>query len=128
MGQTARKKPVVEAREKPVRVLGRGLRAARGVRLSLRALREATGKTQSEVAMAAQMDQGDVSRLERRRDFDDAQVSTLRRYAAALGGQIELVMTFGNRRIIVSAAHAPATNLTPANKPLRKTGRKTARS
>ena len=42
------------ARElEPVRVLGRGLRAQRGVRLTLRVLREAAGKTQTDVAATA---------------------------------------------------------------------------
>lgn len=85
----------------PVRVLGRGLRAQRGVRLTLRALREAAGKTQVQVAASAQMDQSDVSRLEGRSDFEDCQVATLRRYLKALGGDLELVSTFGNKRITV---------------------------
>ena len=56
------------------RVLGCGLRAERGVHLSIRALREAAGKTQVEVAAESQIDQADVSRLERRESFDDCQV------------------------------------------------------
>ena len=35
------------------------------------------------------MDQADVSRLKRRKDFDDCLVSTLRRYVAALGAELE---------------------------------------
>lgn len=50
----------------PVRVLGRGFRVERGVRLTLRTLRGATGKTQVDVARAAKMDQADISRLEAR--------------------------------------------------------------
>lgn len=86
----------------PVRVLGRGLRAQRGVRLTMRALREGVGRTQTELAEAALIDQGDVSRLEGRKDFDDCLVSTLRRYVGALGGQLELVATFGDKRIILA--------------------------
>ena len=86
----------------PVRVLGRGLRAQRGVRLTLRVLREATGKTQADVATLTQIDQADVSRLERRHEFDDCQVATLRRVVEALGGQLELVATFGNKKITVT--------------------------
>ena len=52
----------------PVRVLGRGLRAQRGVRLTMRVVREAAGKTQVDVAAQSQMDQADVSRLESRED------------------------------------------------------------
>ena len=39
----------VEQEAEPVRVLGRGLRAQRGVHLTIRTLREAAGKTQAEV-------------------------------------------------------------------------------
>jgi Helix-turn-helix domain len=95
----------------PVRVLGRGLRAQRGVHLTMRTVREAVGKTQVAVAQAAQMDQADVSRLEGREAFGDCQVSTLERYVAALGGQLELVAAFGDKRIILTGlADTPANN------------------
>lgn len=86
----------------PVRVLGRGLRAQRGVHLTMRTLREATGKTQTEVAEASMIDQADISRLESRENLADCQVSTLQRYVAALGGQLELVAAFGNKKIVLS--------------------------
>jgi transcriptional regulator with XRE-family HTH domain len=88
----------------PVRVLGRGVRAQRGVHLTMRTLREAAGRTQAEVAEASRMDQADISRLESRETFADCQVSTLQRYVAALGGQLELVATFGNKKIVLSGA------------------------
>jgi hypothetical protein len=86
----------------PVRVLGRGLRARQGVSLTLRVLREAAGRTQAELASLAQIDQGDISRLERRGDFDDCQSATLKRYIEALGGRLELVAVFGNKRITLT--------------------------
>ena len=86
----------------PVRVLGRGLRAQRGVHLTIRTVREAVGQTQAAVAEAAQMDQSDVSRLESRETFGECQVSTLERYVAALGGQLELVAAFGDKKIILT--------------------------
>ena len=86
----------------PVRVLGRGLRAQRGVHLTMRTVREAVDKTQAAVAQAAQMDQSDVSRLESRETFGECQVSTLERYIAALGGQLELVAAFGDKKIILA--------------------------
>jgi len=89
----------VETQVEPVRVLGRGLRARRGVHLTLRVLREAAGKTQTEVATEAGIDQADISRLERRQEFADCQVATLQRYLEALGGELELVATFGDKRI-----------------------------
>ena len=86
----------------PVRVLGRGLRAKRGVRMTVRALRAAAGKAQTEVAKAAHMDQADVSRLERKADFDDCEVATLRRYIESLGGILEIVAVFGDKKITVA--------------------------
>ncbi len=86
----------------PVRVLGRGLRAQRGVHLTMRTVREAVGQTQIDVAETARMDQSDVSRLENRESFGDCQVSTLERYVAALGGQLELVAAFGDKKIILA--------------------------
>ena len=83
----------------PVRVLGRGLRAQRGVRLPIRLVREATGKTQVEVATRSEIDQADISRLERRADFDECQVGTLRRYIEAIGGTLELTAAFGDKKI-----------------------------
>jgi len=80
---------------KEARIVGRGLRKDR--RLPLRALREAIGKTQLELAAEADMSQGDVSRLEQRADL---KLSTLRRYVKALGGEVEFVAVFPNGRRI----------------------------
>lgn len=125
MSQSAKKqRPRPEP--EPVRVLGRGLRAARGVRLTLKTLREASGKTQIDVARRSQIDQGDVSRLESRGDFDDCLVATLRRYVEALGGTLDLVAQFGDKKISVAGAQASVVQ-TPANKALQRTGRKPAR-
>lgn len=113
-----------------VRVLGRGLRAQRGVHLTMRTLREAAGKTQIDVAAASQINQADVSRLESREDFDDYQVSTLRRYLAALGGQLEIVGAFGNKKIVISGVRAeplPAPKKLPPNRALQPTSRKARR-
>ena len=123
----ARRKRAAAALE-PVRIPGRGLGAQRGVHLTMRALREATGKTQLDVADDSQMDQADISRLESRRDFDDCQVATLRRYVAALGGQLELVAAFGSKRIVLAGTTAPgASGVAPRTKSSPRTGRKAAR-
>ncbi len=71
------------------KIVRRGPKNPLGPRLDLRSVREAIGKTQEEIARAAEMDQGDVSRLEQR---DDVKVSTLRRYVRALGAKLELVV------------------------------------
>lgn len=94
--------------DEPVRVLGRGLRAKRGVHLTMRTVREAAGQTQIDVAQTARMDQSDVSRLESRDDFGDCQVSTLQRYVAALGGRLELVAAFGDKKIILTGTTTSA--------------------
>jgi hypothetical protein len=118
MSAPARRQLSVEP--EPVRVLGRGLRAQRGVRLTLRTLRDATGKTQSDVAIETRMDQADVSRLESREDFGDCQVFTLQRYVSALGGQLELVAAFGDKRIVLCGVERRPRE-TPANNQLQRT-------
>ncbi len=113
-----------ESETEPVRVLGRGLRAQSGVHLTLRTLREAAGKTQVDVTGAAQMDQADISRLEGCETFEDCQVSTLQRYLSALGGQLELVAAFGDKKIVIAGVHAGGT---PAIKALQRTRRRPVR-
>jgi hypothetical protein len=78
------------------KVVGRGLKKDR--RLTLQTLRVALGKTQADIARAAEMDQGDVSRLEAR---DDKKLSTLGRYAVALGGQLEVAVVVNGRRFLL---------------------------
>lgn len=64
--------------------------------MELRELREQAGKTQAEVAEIAEMTQAELSKFERR---EDHLVSTLRRYVTALGGELEVVAVFENKRI-----------------------------
>ncbi|MCC6527087.1 MAG: XRE family transcriptional regulator [Polyangiaceae bacterium] len=98
------------------RAIARGVHAARGVHLTLRTVREAVGSTQAELAAATGMDQADVSRLERRSDLNDCQVSTLRRYVEALGGELAIVAVFGDKRISLVGATAPPEDAAqPAN-------------
>ena len=110
----------IEMQEEPVRVLGRGLRAQRGVHLTLRTLREAAGKTQVDVTGLSQMDQADISRLESRESFGDCQVSTLQRYLSAIGGRLEIVAAFGDKKIVVTGVHAGPSGLSAASKPLKR--------
>lgn len=125
MSQVARRKVFEQA--EPVRVLGRGLRAARGVRMTARMVREASGKTQVAVSEAAGMDQADISRLENRGDFSDCQVATLERYIEALGGTLEVVARFGDKRIVLVGVETEVPKTIPANKALQRTGRKAPR-
>lgn len=79
------------------KAVGRGLKTGR--RFGLRTLRVALGKTQVDVARAADMDQSEVSRLEAR---EDIKLSTLERYAAALGGKVEVVIVLNGRRYLIA--------------------------
>jgi len=82
-------------------------------------LRDAVGKTQVDVAAESQIDQADISRLETRPDFDDCQVASLRRYIEALGGRLELVARFGDKRIAIAGVEAPPGAKMPS-KPARR--------
>jgi transcriptional regulator with XRE-family HTH domain len=124
VSQASKRRPESDA--KPVRILGRGLRAQRGVHLTLRALREGAGKTQVEVRESSRIDQADISRLEARETFDEYQVSTLQRYVSALGGELELLAVFGDKKIILTGAHTTRLADAPAAAPQR-TGRRSPR-
>ena len=64
--------------------------------MNLVELRCELGVTQVQVAEAADMTQGELSRLERR---DDHLVSTLRRCVEAMGGELELTAVVGSKRV-----------------------------
>lgn len=72
-----------------MRVVGRGLKT--GHRIPLRSLREGMHRTQADVAARAGIDQAEVSRIERR---EDVRLSTLKKYAEALGAECEVVFVF----------------------------------
>lgn len=76
-------------------------RARKGTeRVALRTVREGLGKTQGGVARALETDQGEVSRIERRPDL---LISTLHRYAEALGAMCEVAFVFpGGRRVLIA--------------------------
>lgn len=69
--------------------------------LDLRAVRELVGKTQVDVANVTHMTQPEVSQLERR---PDVRLSTLRRYVEALGGEVEVFATFGDKKVRLCTA------------------------
>jgi hypothetical protein len=76
-----------------------------------------------EIRESSEIDQADISRLETRSSFDDCQVSTLQRYLAALGGRLELVATFGDKKIILAGAGAsdpPANSKRMGRRPIRR--------
>ncbi len=63
--------------------------------LSLRDLRKAMNRTQMDVAKALNVGQDTVSRYEQRSDM---LLSTLQGYVHAMGGELDLVVTFPNRK------------------------------
>lgn len=62
--------------------------------LSLPRIRESRGLSQNEIAQRLQINQGAVSRLERRGDM---RVGTLRNLIAAMGGNLKLIAEFPDR-------------------------------
>jgi transcriptional regulator with XRE-family HTH domain len=69
--------------------------------MDLRELRELLGKTQQEIAALLERSQGQVSETERRQDL---RLSTLRSYVEALGGELEVIAAFGDKRIKLHSA------------------------
>src|SRR5580692_8663895 len=63
----------------------------RSVHLTLRAMRDAAGLTQAQVEKRSGLKQPEISKLEAESSLDERQVSTIRRYLAALGDELELV-------------------------------------
>jgi transcriptional regulator with XRE-family HTH domain len=93
--------------------------------LSLRELRKARELSQEEMSERLKMRQGDISKLERRTDL---YLSTVRKFVQALGGTLELVVTFpdsGPVRIAQIGAdedrHSRTTVNSRKTKPRRKT-------
>ncbi len=68
--------------------------------MDLRALREAAGLTQEELAQRIAITQSQLSKLERR---EDHRISTVRRYVAALGGELEIAAVVDGKRILLSS-------------------------
>jgi len=62
--------------------------------MSLRDVRKAFQKSQESVAKALDMEQESVSRIERRADL---LLSTMRKYVAAMGGDLKLIAEFPDR-------------------------------
>jgi transcriptional regulator with XRE-family HTH domain len=64
--------------------------------MDLRALREAAGLTQGDLAQRIEITQSQLSKMERR---EDHRISTLRRYVQALGGSLEICAVLNGKRI-----------------------------
>lgn len=62
--------------------------------MALQELRKAMAYTQKQMADELNMDQGNVSKLEKRTDL---MLSTLRRYIEAMGGSLKIIAEFPER-------------------------------
>ena len=67
----------------------------------LRELREASSLTKVELAERLHVSQNRVSRIEHG-DIERAQVDTLRKYVAAVGGQLRVEVELGDERIRIA--------------------------
>ncbi|MET9066878.1 helix-turn-helix transcriptional regulator [Streptosporangium sandarakinum] len=67
----------------------------------LKELRKALGKTQVEVAAALGISQSRVSQIENG-DIDTMELETLRAYAAALGGHVDVTISVGPHTVRVA--------------------------
>ena len=64
--------------------------------ISLREMRQMAGETQAEVAMKMDTTPRELSRRGRR---EDGLLSTLKEYVKALGGELEVIAVFGDKRL-----------------------------
>ncbi|AQZ66647.1 Transcriptional regulator, XRE family [[Actinomadura] parvosata subsp. kistnae] len=67
----------------------------------LKELRKSVGKTQSEVAAALGISQARVSQIENG-DLDSMELETIRAYAAALGGHVDVTISVGPHSVRVA--------------------------
>ncbi|MCW5821211.1 MAG: XRE family transcriptional regulator [Cyanobacteria bacterium TGS_CYA1] len=63
--------------------------------LSLQEMRKSLAISQTEMAERLELNQGDISKFERR---EDVYVSSVRRYIEAMGGTLELIAKFPEKR------------------------------
>jgi transcriptional regulator with XRE-family HTH domain len=83
----------------------RGSNALKRLELPLAGIRKAAGKTQVQVAEVTGMGQGDVARLESQ---EDMRLSTLKRYAEALGARLDVAFEYPNgARVYLARAPEP---------------------
>lgn len=67
----------------------------------LKELRKSLGKTQADVAAALGISQSQVSQIENG-DLDAMELETLRAYAAALGGHVDVTISVGPHSVKVA--------------------------
>jgi len=87
--------------------------------LALRTMREAVGLTQAQVSKRSGIAQPEISKLEAAGSLDDRQVSTVRRYLAAIDTELDLVAVskFGHRIGIADDSHTTAKKVPDVESP-----------
>jgi DNA-binding XRE family transcriptional regulator len=85
--------------------------------MTLRDLRKAQKLTQEQMAVALNIGQDSVSRIEKRSDF---LLSTLRTYVDAMGGSLELVVRFADRAPVSLSSLGDIAQTSPPKAPSRK--------
>ena len=88
------------------------LEEIRAHQVTLTEVRRAKSLTQSTIAELLEMDQSEVSRLEKRSDM---LLSTLRKFITAAGGELQLIATFPDHQpvnLTIGPAPAPIEELT----------------
>lgn len=63
-------------------------------------IRREQGLTQTQVAQVLNISQARVSKIERG-DVERSELATLQAYVEALGGHVEVVASFGDRRVVL---------------------------
>ncbi|HYI25280.1 MAG TPA: helix-turn-helix transcriptional regulator [Thermomicrobiales bacterium] len=81
--------------------LARQLQQAEIRAYKLAEIRQATGMNQNDVARRIGVSQSRISRMESG-DIERAGLATIRDYIEALGGELEVVATFDNERIVIA--------------------------
>src|ERR1700723_2346670 len=87
--------PEIDFSDPRLKIIGRGIHAKRGIKFALSTLRESFDLSQSDVAKRAEISQSEASRIEQR---DDHLVTTLRRYAKAIGGRLRVYVELHGRQ------------------------------
>jgi len=98
------------------KIIGRG-HHRRGSVIGLDVLRRSQGLTQQQVAEKADSTQSEISRAEKR---EDCLVSTVAKYAKALGGELELCVVLDGRRHIVGLGNHAERSAKRVSKPRKR--------
>jgi transcriptional regulator with XRE-family HTH domain len=88
--------------------------------MTLRDLRKAQKLTQEQMAVALNIGQDSVSRIEKRSDF---LLSTLRTYVDAMGGSLELVVRFPDRAPVSLSSLGDIAQTPPQKARIRRRSR-----